>query len=575
MRIAFHNAAAKAALTLTSLAFFGLPAAANPSLEGYANYVALTEQVRKLDESDLVQVRSLGKSLEGRDLWLIVVGTGEVDKKSAIAVVGNVQPAHLVGSELALRAAQKLVAKAGQDEATRKLLETRTFYFVPRPDPDGTEKCFRGPYREPAGNARQTDDDRDFSFGEDGPDDLNGDGWITQLRIEDETGKLVPHPQEPRILVAADPKQGERGKYRVLTEGRDNDGDEQFNEDAGDGVGLNRNFPFGYRPFTVASGASAVSEPESRSLADFLHDRPNVAVVFSFSSEDNLFHPWKPDGQKERNRIKTTVLSSDAPLLEHLAGEYKKLHGGAECPAPPEAAGSFSQWAYFHYGRWSLSARGWWVPKTEPPKKEEPAAAGGDDKNKPADKPPEDKRASDERNVLNWLAKGKLDGFADWKPIDHPDFPGKKVEVGGIKPFYQLNPPAKELEALADKHAQFLAMIPKWLPEIAISEVKAESLGSGVQRISATIVNRGLLPTMPEMGQVNGEFYPLQVEMALPKDAVLLQGHARSRLARIEGSGGKAERIWLVRFPGQMPAQIEIKVGAPAVGSATAQIPLK
>ena len=40
------------------------------------------------------------------------------------------------------------------------------------------------PFREPAGNARKTDDDRDFEFGEDPPEDLNGDGWITQMRIE-------------------------------------------------------------------------------------------------------------------------------------------------------------------------------------------------------------------------------------------------------------------------------------------------------------------------------------------------------------------------------------------------------
>ncbi len=545
---------------------------ANPALDGYANYVSLTEQVRKLDESDLVQVHSLGKSLEDREIWLLVVGTGEVDKKPAIVVVGNVQPANLVGSELALRAAQKLVAKAEQDEATKKLLAERTFYFIPRPDPDGSEKCFHGPYREPSGNARKTDDDRDFSFGEDGPDDLNGDGWITQLRVEDETGKLIAHPQEPRILIQADPKKGERGKYRVLTEGRDDDGDEQFNEDAGDGVGLNRNFTFGYRPFTAAAGANAVSEPESRALADFLHDRPNVAVVFSFSTEDNLFHPWKPDGQKERNRIKTTVLASDASLLEHIASEYKKLHGGSDCPAPPEAAGSFSQWAYFHYGRWSLSARGWWVPKVEPPKKEEPAS---DEKNKPAEKPVEDKRGSDERNVLNWLAKENIDGLADWKPIEHPGFPGKKVEIGGFKPFYQLNPPARELDALADKHAQFLTLIPTWLPALAIVDAKAEPLGGGNHRLSLTVVNRGLLPTMPEMGQVNGESYPLQVELSLPQDAVLIQGHARWRLPRIEGSGGKQERTWLVRFPKEAPAKIEVQVSAPAVGSAVAEMELK
>ena len=561
--------AVSVSLTLWSLAVFGaLPAVANPALEGYASYVSLTEQLRKLDEADGVELRSLGKSLEGRDIWLLVVGNGEVDKKPAIAVVGNVEPAHLVGSELALRAAQKLIAKSMTDDATKKLLAKRTFYFIPRPDPDGSEKCFTKPYREPAGNARQTDDDQDFSTGEDGPEDLNGDGWITQMRIEDETGKLIEHPLEPRILVTADLKKGERGKYKVLTEGKDSDGDEAFNEDAAGGVSLNRNFTFGYKPFSAAAGPHAVSEPESRALADFLFERANVSVVFSFSTEDNLFHPWKPDAQRERNRIKTTVLSSDAALLEHLAGEYKKLHGGSDAPASPEAAGSFSQWAYFHYGRWSLSARSWWVPKTEPPKQQEPAS--GDEKQKPA----EDKRAADERNALNWLDRDKLDGFAPWQSIEHPDFPGKKVEVGGFKPFYRANPPAKDLDALAEKHAAFLAMIPKWLPELAIVETKGESLGGGVHRISVTVINRGLLPTMPEMGQVNGEFYPLQVELTLPKETVFLQGNARGRLPRIEG-GGTAERTWLVRFPGEVPAKVGVQVFAPAVGSAAAEVSLK
>src|SRR5687768_9461627 len=103
------------AVVFSVLCPLSLPA--NPALEGYTSYVALTEQIRKLDESDLVQVRSLGKSLEDRELWLIVVGDGEVDKKPAIVVIGNVQPAHLVGGELALKMAQQLVAKAGQDDA--------------------------------------------------------------------------------------------------------------------------------------------------------------------------------------------------------------------------------------------------------------------------------------------------------------------------------------------------------------------------------------------------------------------------------------------------------------------------
>ena len=127
-------------------------------------------------------------------------------------------------------------------------------------------------------------------------------------------------------------------------------------------------------------GPSAVSEPEHRALADFLFDRTNIAAVFCFSPDDNLFHPWKPDKQAEGARIKTTVLSADAPALEFLAADYKKLHGGKDAPESAEARGSFASWAYFHYGRWSLAARGWWIPQVEPPKPK--PAEGAEEKEK-------------------------------------------------------------------------------------------------------------------------------------------------------------------------------------------------
>lgn len=535
----------------------------NPALDGYANQEAFSAQVKELDASDLVAVASIGKSVGGRDIWLLTIGTGKTEDKPAIAIVGNVQGSHLAGGEIALRMARKLVEKAKTDEATRKLFEEHTYYMIPRPDPDGCEKCFAKPLRLRAGNDRKTDDDRDFAFGEDPPDDLNGDGIITMMRIEDETGDYFPHPDDPRVLIQADAKKNEPGKYRLLVEGKDDDGDEKFNEDPGDGVAFNHNFTFGYKPFQPGTGANAVSEPECRAVADFLYGRPNVAVLFCFSPEDNLFHTWKPDSNLERARIRTRVLGSDAALLEYIAGEYRKIHGGSEAPGSPEPSGSFSQWGYFHYGRWSLAARGWWVPKTEEPKPEGEAK-----------KPSGEKRGESDINLLRWLAKENLDGFVGWKPVDHPGFPGKKVEAGGFKPFYSLNPPVKELDGLADKHLQFATVLPKWLPKLALIDAKAEALGNGVFRISATAVNRGYLPTMPEMGQVNGESYPLQISISLPKGTELLQGHPRSKLPRLEGSGGKAERTWLLKLGEEKPKQLEIQAWAPAVGRATAKVDL-
>lgn len=173
LRFLCREARIRLAVTVTLCVVCCAPTSANPALEGYANQQQLAAAIAELERSDLVSVSSLGKSLSGREITLLTIAAGEAHQKPGIAIVGNVQSAHLVGGELAVRIARQLVAKADGEEATKKLLERFAFYIIPRPDPDGAEKCFGRPFREPAGNARRTDDDRDFEFGEDPPEDLN------------------------------------------------------------------------------------------------------------------------------------------------------------------------------------------------------------------------------------------------------------------------------------------------------------------------------------------------------------------------------------------------------------------
>ncbi|WP_202921599.1 M14 family metallopeptidase [Anatilimnocola aggregata] len=548
----------------------------NPALDGYLQFEPFSAAVNKLAESELVTVKSLGKSAGGRDIWLITIARGEVKpltNKPALAIVGNVQGSHLIGGELALRLAQQIVAKA-DDEGVKQLLERVTLHIIPRPEPDGSERCFASPYRVPAGNDRKTDDDRDFAFGEDPPNDLNGDGYITQMRIEDPDGTLMLHPDDPRVLITADPKKNERGRYKLLSEGIDDDHDEQWNEDAGDGVALDRNFTFGYKPFQPNTGPNAVSEPECRAIADFLFDQVNVAAVFTFSTDDNLFHPWKANAQTEKDRIRKNILGSDATAIDYLAEAYRKTHGGSDAPTPPDVQGAFSSWAYFHYGRWSLNARAWWVPKTSP-KKEEVKEEDKDGEKKEEKKHSGEKRGSEQINLLNWLKANDMDGFVEWKEIKHPDFPRQKVEVGGFKPLVDVNPPAKELEALAEKHLAFLQKLPESLPNLELRAATAESLGGGVYRVKATAANAGYLSTMPEMGSVNGIPYPLQLEIEIPKETVFLKGHARTEIKRLAGLTGTAEETWLLRFPDKAPSEVKLRLWAPAVGEVTKTIQLK
>src|SRR5205823_5923167 len=96
--------------------------------------------------------------------------------------MGNVHAPLLLGAELATRMAQRFAADTPENQA---LLDRFTFYIIPVPDPDATAAMFTPPFIERTTNLRPTDDDHDGDLDEDGPDDLNHDGLITMMRVED------------------------------------------------------------------------------------------------------------------------------------------------------------------------------------------------------------------------------------------------------------------------------------------------------------------------------------------------------------------------------------------------------
>jgi len=568
-------------------------AAGKPIIEGYADYDAYRLQLESIAASEYAVLKPLATTLGGRQVYLLEIGTGKRSEKPAILIVGSVEPAHLLGSELTVRLAGRLVEEAKTDKAVRRMLAKVTFYIIPRPAPDACEAFFRQPYAERELNERPLDDDGDGQVDEDPPEDLNADGVITMLRVADTSGQYVSHPDDDRVLIKADPKKNELGRWRLYPEGRDTDEDEQVNEDPAGGVAFNRNFTFRYPYFEPGAGPHQVSEPETRAVADFAFDHPNIAVVLTCTPEDNLMNPWKPESSGQSGRIKTSLLAADAPYFNRVAKEYREIHGGKNPPEPPKGEGSFSEWAYFHYGRWSFAFRGWWIPKVatekdsqgkqrdqkeEAESKEEDDEAldapSGEEKEKDSEKPRGKKRGAEDLNALRWFAREKIDGFVDWRPIEHVDFPGRKVEVGGFKPFLRLNPPESELEPLAETHWKFLRRLVELLPRPAVQSLKAESLGGNVWRVTAVVVNQGYLPTMSQMGRTSRQPQPLQIELELPDGASLVGGHPRAQLPTLAGEGGRTEKTWLVSAGERTTTWVRVRVWSPSVGAASKRVKL-
>jgi hypothetical protein len=241
----------------------------------------------------LTKIINIGKSEGNTDLLVLRIAAKnqvDPDSRTAMFVSANLEGTHLVGTEAALMLAQKLLTKFDTDEKITQLLKNRTVYVAPLLNPDAAQSYFSQVRFERQTNSKPTDDDADGLVDEDSPDDLNNDGQITQMRVKDPEGTWLPHPNKIRLMKTADPNKGETGVYKIYTEGLDNDGDGEYNEDHTGGIALNRNFPHDFEYGIRPAGLWPVSAKETIALLEFLTKQTNIALVLNFSSENTILN---------------------------------------------------------------------------------------------------------------------------------------------------------------------------------------------------------------------------------------------------------------------------------------------
>jgi outer membrane biosynthesis protein TonB len=525
-------------------------------------------------------------------VWLLEVGAGsDADRKvrPALLLVAGIEGNDLVGTVSVVHWVEQLLQRYAKDDSMiRSLLDKTTIYVFPRVNPDAAEHFFSKPRQERTTNDTPVDDDHDGLVDEDGPEDLNGDGLITSMRVEDPEGEYILDPAEPRLLIKADQAKGERGAWKLFSEGIDNDQDGQWNEDGAGGVNLNRNFPYHYEYFAPWAGWHQVSEVETRALADFVVAHPNIGIAFTFGAADNLVQT--PKSEPPGKRPPTAITESDAPFYRELARIYRDTIGLKKELTAVSEPGTLSDWIYFDRGRLSLAARPW-TPQLqletekkpadkkaeEPkPKAEQPPASEkkedqsrneneererGTKKNAPQeekkegrDKPEADKRGEEERAELKWFDQNAPEAFVAWKSFQHPDFPKQKVEIGGWSPFARSNPPAKFLEDLCQRQAKFFTELAGKLPRIAFRKAEAKHLGHGVYELTIELENNGYLPTVLVHGAATREVLRTRVVLNLQASDILA-GEKMTFLGPIGGSGGMEQLRYVVRAKAPVEVQ--------------------
>ena len=284
-----------ASAQLTDGVFPAVGTPGNPKVDAtwnhYYDYQGITELTEKIADAhpDLVKRSSIGKSYEGREMWMLTITNykkGDADKKPAMYIDGNIHSNEIQGTEVALYTAWYLTEAFGEIDFITELLNDKTFYIIPTISPDAREHFMKKPNNpnSPRAGMVPIDNDGDGEVDEDGYDDLDGDGNITFMIRKNPRGDYRIDPEYPDRLVRVGPD--EFGEYELLGyEGLDNDGDGRINED---GVAFsydpNRDWGWNWQPDYIQRGAYKYpfSLPEMRNIKDFAMKHPNIAAAQTY-----------------------------------------------------------------------------------------------------------------------------------------------------------------------------------------------------------------------------------------------------------------------------------------------------
>ncbi|GAB4382962.1 MAG: hypothetical protein Kow0022_01600 [Phycisphaerales bacterium] len=368
---------------------------------------AVVAHVARTGIADVVK-SEIGTSRQGRPIVVYTIaepGERTPDHRPALLVVAGVNPDHRIG----VSAARSLIGRDWSDAGD--LLSDYTLYVLPELNPDGSgwlSGSLCGARVELGRTVAPFDADRDRRLSEDGPNDLNGDGMITQMRVEHPparygwTPNLVADEEDERLMRAPRPEKGEAGRWVVLTEGLDDDGDGAFNEDgpggAGSGVDLDRNFPTHWPEFSEGAGLVPLSEPESLALVRWMQAHRNIVGVLVLGPGDSLLNK-PPLGQYDQTkRVPLGLERGDELYWSHVVERYK-THVSFDSAPAPNYEGSLLSWAYADFGAWAFESAVWSRPAIEAGRNESARADSPEAEPAPEDPPPADTRA-DERQAL-------------------------------------------------------------------------------------------------------------------------------------------------------------------------------
>ena len=467
-----------------------------------------TDQYPKL--LDMYQV---GHSYEGRPLYQVTLtnkATGKATEKPAAYFEGGRHSGEVSAVESTIWLLKHLLEEYGKDPQITQIVDKNAIYFRPVNNPDG-HNLYMHTAQFNRSSVHPVDNDGDGLLDEDGTEDLDGDGYILQMRFKDPKGTYVIDPRDTTGRLMKRVEQG-KGEYTIESEGMDNDGDGKFNEDGIGGLDLHRNYVENWRPSQEATGRGwtqggageyPLSEPETRTVVTFLLENPNIYIVNSMDTSVpmHLRPPsTAPSSAMFPEDLKWYTLFDDIGKsitgYERSGDVYQDYNNGNPL------FGHGPDFGYWYYGAIWYGDEIWNTGK--------------------ATKDYNNDGVIDEldRLIMNDQEYGgKM--FFDWKPFQHPQL--GEVEIGGWNSkFFTQNPPIDQLEKWIKNEALFNLEMIKHLPElqwnnVEVKKMKAYKQDSTDYQIKVSYRNVGKLPAALRQADLVKIVRPDQVKISLAK----------------------------------------------------------
>jgi murein tripeptide amidase MpaA len=539
----------------------------------YPLYQAVEARLKALaaKHPNLARLHNIGKSREGRDLWVIEItnkATGPADAKPALWFDGNIHAGEVTGRQLLMYFVERTLGTYGKDPKVTRMVDTRTFYVMPVLDVDGAERVLT---RHPAWPGHKPDQQSGR--------DLDGDGYITQMRVKDPNGTAYPSAIDPRVMLQVRDQTGGRWnfipttfeepktfeetlaprdqRYRLYTEGVSLTREPT---DEREPANYNRNWSAEWNAAEPGSGPFPFSLPEVYAVAKFLTDNRNI-----------YFHYTIHSGGGAKNYIVRPPMShpfefmppEDNDFYTRVGGVWSALTGGGVMNnnyyAQEVKAGRYgdtmtgfsNDWAYMQLGIHSL------LPEI--------SAAGRDY---------DGDGYVTQYEIMQWNDKekgGKY--FAPWKPYKHPEL--GDVEIGGSKGMPQgVDDRLKEESAI---HFALLTHAAELAPELKVTDVRLARQPDGTFKATATLQNRGFLSTyVTRQALAIKRDEPIMARIAVEGGrvkghAVQKVGHILGKLAYIRRWGAGADEStrvveWSIQPTGPGPISVSVEAWAHKAG---------